>query len=418
MIKNLLPLDRLIEEAQQKLVDLGYSIHTRNQHRRNWRLLMSWAQEHGVQTLTRDFTNQFLESLGIPSGKPILPLRPRQVQIRASIRLLEDFSLYGCWRLYHPVKPAKSFPFPATFEVTAKEFLNYREVQHGLSSSTIYKTKLHLSLFASFLESCRVQGWADITPRNISEFFVASSNFPPATLAHIVSSLRQFFKYLWLHGLHSQDISPYLPQIRRQEHEHIPSVWKQKDVEAILAAVDRSSPLGKRDYAILILATRLGLRVGEIKTLKLEYIHWERATIEVFQPKTGTTVLLPLSEEIGQALIDYLRNGRPSIVHREVFVRHAAPFNPFSQNTRLYHIITNYRRKAHVPAKTSGHQGLHSLRYTLATNLLEQGTTMETIAAILGHQSVETTQIYTKVNLTALRSTALDPEEVCHEQIK
>jgi site-specific recombinase XerD len=414
--KSLLPLDRLIEEAQRKLICLGYSGQSQDRHRQNWRSLLCWAREHGVQTLTRDSANQFLEFSGIPSGKPVSPLSSSKRQMRASIRLLEDFSLYGCWRLYHPVKPAKSFPFPPAFEAAVEEFLNYRKVRQGLSPDTIYKTRLHLSLFSSFLQSYQVQGWADITPKNISDFFAASSDFRPATLSHIVSSLRRFFKYLWLHGLHSQDISPYLPKFRIRERNHIPSVWKQEDVEAILAAVDRSSPRGKRDYAILVLATRLGLRVGEIKTLKLEYIHWERAAIEVFQPKTATTVLLPLSEEVGQALIDYLRNGRPPVPHREIFLRHVAPFTPFSQNTRLYHIVTTYRRKAHIPpAETASRQGLHSLRYTLATRLLEQGTAMETIAAILGHQSVETTRIYIEVSPTALRSAALDPEEVHHE---
>ena len=132
------------------------------------------------------------------------------------------------------------------------------------------------------------------------------------------------------------------------------------------------------------------------------------------QTKTGAPLVLPLSEEVGAALIDYLQHGRPVTHHREVFLRLKAPVEPFASNDNLYHILTFYRQRAGVALPAQARKGLHSLRHTLATRLLEAGTPLETIAGILGHLSPESTQIYTKVDVETLRRAALDPE-VLHE---
>jgi integrase len=181
-----------------------------------------------------------------------------------------------------------------------------------------------------------------------------------------------------------------------------------------LSIVDRSSAQGKRDYAILLLACRLGLRVGDIRTLRLEQLRWDEARIEITQAKTGQPLSLPISEELGRALIDYLRHGRPASAHREVFLRLIAPFEPFGANNNLYPLISQYRRRAGIALPPRCRGGLHSLRHTLASRLLEQQTPLETISDILGHQRSASTRIYTKIDLNTLRTVALDPEEVHH----
>jgi site-specific recombinase XerD len=363
--------------------------------------------------MSGDLVAKFLKKYGVPVGETKKPLSGYQRRIRTSLRILEEFALYGHWQRRRSVK-AKA-PFPPAFEAEAKAFIEYRRIDCCLSRTTLYMTRHHLLLFASFMKSRHVKSWRDLQPRDIPPFFASQTHMQPTTLVGLASTIRKFLNYLWLQKTLPSDFSGYVPKFRRCYYHHIPSVWKQDDVKALLAVVDRGSALGKRDYAILILVTRLGLRVGEIRTLKFENIHWEKAELEIFQPKTKNTVLLPLSEEIGQALIDYIRNGRPPVTCREIFVRHIAPFEPFANDTRFHYIITAYRQKAHIPVDVPRHRGLHSLRFTLATRLLEEGTPMETIAAILGHTSVETTRIYTKVDLKALQDVALDPEEVRHE---
>jgi integrase/recombinase XerD len=118
--------------------------------------------------------------------------------------------------------------------------------------------------------------------------------------------------------------------------------------------------------------------------------------------------------EVGEALIAYLRDGRPPTARREVFLRHLAPFEPFGRDDNLYHIIAKYRCRAGVELPRTSRKGLHSLRHTVATRLLEAGVALDTISGVMGHICSETTRIYLKVDLEALRSAALDPEEVQH----
>jgi integrase len=157
----------------------------------------------------------------------------------------------------------------------------------------------------------------------------------------------------------------------------------------------------------------LGLRAGDIRTLKLDDLRWENSTIEITQAKTGTPLSLPLTNEVGEALIDYLKSGRPQTTHREVFLKVKPPFDPFTGNN-LHHIVTYWRLLSGITFRSSQKRGIHSLRHTLATRLLEKGTPLTTIAEILGHTSLESTRIYAKADVEALRGVGLDPEEVNH----
>jgi integrase len=156
------------------------------------------------------------------------------------------------------------------------------------------------------------------------------------------------------------------------------------------------------------------MRVGDIRELRLEHLLWDEARIEIAQTKTGEPLSLPMSEQIGLALIDYLRHGRPASHHRYVFLRLMAPFEPFGANNNLHHIVAQYRCRAGIALPDHCRRGMHSLRHTLASRLLEQQTPIETIADILGHQTTESTRVYTKVDIKALRTAALDPQEVCN----
>ena len=269
--------------------------------------------------------------------------------------------------------------------------------------------------FLMYLASRGIPDVRSIGIETVSGFVTSLYHLAPRTLAVIVCDLRSFLRYLAMEGLVPPFLVEGMPRIRVRQDERIPDVWRVDDVAALLAAIDRGSPVGKRDYAIVLLAARLGMRVGDIRDLRLEDLRWDKARIERLQTKTGVPVVLPLTEEIGEALIAYLRDSRPQTARREVFLRHLAPFEPFGPNDNLHHIVTTYRRRAGIELPRRSHKGLHSLRHTVATRLLEAGVALETILGVMGHISPETTRIYTKVDLAALRSAALDIEEVHHE---
>src|SRR5712692_5200288 len=270
---------------------------------------------------------------------------------------------------------------------TLRDYEQYCKDRLHLRPSTLRLRTTELTIFLDFLRSRKARTLGEIQAADLSEFVACRDHLQPKTVARVVSDVRSFLRFLTMRGI------------------------LQKD----LGAVDRSSAKGRRDYAILLLACRLGLRAGDIRTLKLDHLRWVDSTIEITQAKTGTALSLPLTNEVGEALIDYLKSGRPQTTHREVFLKVKPPFDPFTGNN-LHHIVTYWRLLAGIRFRTPQKRGIHSLRHTLATRLLEKGTPLTTIAEILGHTSLESTRIYAKADVETLRSVALDPEEVNHAQ--
>jgi integrase len=230
-------------------------------------------------------------------------------------------------------------------------------------------------------------------------------------MSRTVSDVRCFLQFLLLGGIVQRDLGQVLPTVRVPRDAAIPSVWDPDLLVRLLKAVDRSSPRGKRDYAILLLACRLGLRLGDIRALRLDDLKWDTAAIEIAQSKTGATLCLPMTEEVGEALIDYLKSGRPQTAYRELFLRAQPPFTPLADDGRFYHIVKYWRELAGIRFRSPQHCGLHSLRHTLATQLVREQTPMHVISEILGHATTASTMIYAKADVEALRGAALNPEE-------
>lgn len=186
----------------------------------------------------------------------------------------------------------------------------------------------------------------------------------------------------------------------------IPTVYTREEVEAMLLSIDRVHPQGKRDYAMVLLAARYGLRISDINGLRFNNLDWERNQISVTQQKTGKRVNLPLSEEVGNAIIEYLRYGRPSVDLPFVFITAHAPYKELSGST-LGKNMMDWMRAAGINSAGRKH-GPHALRHSLATNLLKSRETLPVISGILGHSSTESTMLYLRVDMNLLRQCALD----------
>jgi len=195
----------------------------------------------------------------------------------------------------------------------------------------------------------------------------------------------------------------YVPNSRR-----VPSAYSSEEVDSLLNAVDTSNPVGKRDYAILILAARLGLRISDIRLLAFENIDWVSNQIRLTQCKTENEVVLPFSEEIGWAIIDYVRDARPKTESRYVFVRHTPPHEAFSSSYNFTYMIGKYFHRAGIFVPPGKHHGLHSLRHSLASNMLATGAPLPIVSDVLGHSDTKSTSTYLKVDITQLRDCALD----------
>lgn len=402
--------EELVSSALQFADGLGYSSKTTVEHRAVWGALAVFAEKKGFVEMCPELCEQFIRAYDMPDDVVRLPLRYWPERAQTIVRQLMEYSIHGCWKTRR--HEAQAPVLPESLADALDEFLLYCRDWKRLSRSTIKFARRYLSDFIRYLHANGVTSWYELPPGNISGFVTSLSHLHPKSIRYIMYSMRSFFRYLFSEGMIPADFSLYLPPIKIPSHQHIPSVWTRDEVDALLAQVDRSSPMGKRDYALLLLACRLGIRAGDIRTLRLEDIDWDKACVTISQNKTGKLLSLPLSEEVGEALIDYLRHGRPSTEHREIFLRINAPIQPFPDGCHFYDIIDRYRRRAGITLPS--HQGLHSLRHTVACRLLEADTPFETISDILGHTSQESTRIYGKVDIAALRSAALDPQEVLH----
>ncbi len=209
-----------------------------------------------------------------------------------------------------------------------------------------------------------------------------------------------------------ENLATSLPHVRILRNAFIPHAWKTDDVRKLLASIDRNSAKGKRDYTILLMVAHLGLRVSDIRNMRLSSLNWNKKTIALSVRKTGQALELPLLDDIGWAIIDYLKNGRPQTACNRLFVRHRAPFDSFGENQSFYSELHRYMQVAGIISPTGVHCGLHSLRSTLARNMLEAKTPLPVISEVLGHTNINTTSIYLKIDLDGLRKCVLDPEEV------
>jgi site-specific recombinase XerD len=260
----------------------------------------------------------------------------------------------------------------------------------------------------------RLASSSEMTRIHILKFLSSQKDYSSRHIATTISRLRNYLRYLYQEGIIEHDLCKSLPHMRITRNPFIPSVWKQTDVKKLLESIDRHNPKGKRDYAILLLVARLGLRVGDIRTLKLSALNWNRKLISIIMQKTKQSLELPLLDDVGWAIIDYLKNGRPQTISDFVFIRHKAPYDRFSDHNCLHKMLVRHKIRAKIEITDQKH-GLHSLRSTLALALLENGTPLPIISEALGHQSIQTTSIYLKIDMNGLRNCVIDPGEVCHD---
>jgi integrase/recombinase XerD len=220
----------------------------------------------------------------------------------------------------------------------------------------------------------------------------------------LTAALRSFLHYLCYRGEILHDLAGAVPTVANWSMTSIPRAIPPDLVRRLLASINRHTALGQRDYAILLLLARLGLRGGEVARIELEDIDWGAGSVSV-RRKGGQQSILPLPADVGAAIIAYLRQGRPrNSGSRRVFLRCRAPFHGFQGPVAIASLVRHNLARAGIQAPT---RGAHQFRHGLATDMLRHGASLTEIGEVLGHRSPETTRIYTKVDLNALRPLAL-----------
>jgi len=299
---------------------------------------------------------------------------------------------------------------PLPFLEQVPGFFAYLKDERGLQKNTIKLYTHNLRRFESYLLHIDLCELSMLSPAVLSAFVTQSSQeLSKHPLKSLCEQLRIFLRYLYREEITPQDLSISLDIPRIYRLSDIPRSITWDEVRQMLEAVDRRSAIGKRDYAILLLLVTYGLRSKEVAALTLKSVDWESERLRVPERKAGHSTAFPLSPIVGEAIVNYLQHGRPKSNERALFLRAVAPYSQLRWEA-IAQRATHYLRKADIQV---GRPGSHTLRHTCVQRLIDAHFSLKTIGDYIGHGNPRSTEIYTKINVEALRDMALgDGEDV------
>lgn len=303
-----------------------------------------------------------------------------------------------------PATPPPDLRTPA--ERLADEFRAYLRNERGLSEATIYGYTFSVASFLKRMFGKQKVSFARLTGREITAFL--PWEIKRRRLRHtdnLLAGMRAFLRFMHLVGRLKIDLSPVVPHAAKWSLAGLPKHLPPGAAEKVLAACDRSRPRGRRDYAILLLLARLGLRASEVLRLTLDDIDWKNGHILVRSKKGPGLGRMPLPKDVGRAIIVYMRKDRPPSAHRRVFLRVIAPYKPLNSGAAVLSVMVG--RYITLAGVDSVRKGAHTFRHTLATEMLRRGASLGEIGHVLRHSNPNSTAIYAKVDLEALRALAL-----------
>jgi site-specific recombinase XerD len=290
-----------------------------------------------------------------------------------------------------------------------EEYLSYLGEHQGICREHVKNHRRFCDAFLAFLAEREILALASIRPKVIHDFITCEGiRYSRSTLSHRCSMLRIFLLYLYRRGILDRDLAQAVVSPRVYQQEQCPRFLTRVQIEAILAAIDRNTNCGKRDYAMILLLAVYGLRGIEVVRLCLDDIDWRGHRLRICRRKAGNTTTYPLASSVGEALLCYLKDTRPTSPHRQVFLSLKAPFRPVGWSSQLGISVRKYMARANVQV---ARPGAHTFRYSCAQRLFEQDMPLKLIGDYLGHRVIDSTHGYTKIALEQLRDVAMGDGE-------
>lgn len=400
----------LTVELEGMLVARGQSPNAVVQYHYIFCVFLAYFQAHHEMYFSKDVMERCLqEHYGI-TDEQILSRRQhyKKKVVRAS-RLLGD--LAEGKELADRYTEPKSQMMTDGYNAAVTAFCEHLQ-KIGRGNKTIESYQRYAARFLDHAEQQDITQLTDLSAELINSYTLTLYGHNKATIKSTLGPIRIFLRFLYANEYTEQDLSQFVGKVKMCSHTKIPSVWAKEEVLKLLAAIDRGNPSGKRDYAIILLVARLGIRVGDVNRLKFENIDWRKGSIEFVQNKTQNPVCLPLLKDVGWAIIDYVQNGRPKIDSPYLFLTHIPPFQNYADENHLYATIQKYMAMTDIQNQPRKKRGMHSLRHSLANRLQENRETAHTISSALGHASPDSAAVYVKTDIDLLRECALTPSEV------
>lgn len=344
-----------------------------------------------------------------------VPTRSRRAQLARRPLILLMETLAGGVPAVGQVTTPPVDRCPVRFRAVRDEYAAACHRRGNAEESVVTKRRA-AEQFLAYLDEVGRETLGQVQACDLAGFWAGRQRrgYAPKTTGSLRSALADFLRYLHEQGQVREDLAGRLPPQRYPRRgQSAPHPWTAEEVRRVLDQIDRHSAIGKRDYAMVLLSARLGVRVGDLRRLELGWFDWRAKTLALTQHKTGQPLRLPLPDDVGWAVIDYIGHGRPTTACRQVFVKHRYPFTAFGSSTSAGSRLGYYARRAGIVFSAGRSHGLHSLRGALAVAMLQNQTPPPVVTAVLGHAAGTTTAAhYLRLDTEQLRCCALDVEEV------
>lgn len=291
-----------------------------------------------------------------------------------------------------------------------KQYLDFLREHQCLSDSTINTRRFFISRFLSEIGGIATPSKLHkLSPKNIHDYIIKTSELlGRASKKQLVTALRSFLRFAHIYGYIKKSLSEVVPVITTRKLEGVPKKISWGDVGKLLSAPDRKTPAGRRDYAILLLLATYGVRIGQVRNLKLSDIKWHQGIIYFNPSKGGKPLSFPLEASVAKAILEYIKRDRKDAPFKKIFLTVNGSKRPLNSHNYLNSLRLYYKRAGIV----SEAKGAHAIRHAFATRLMEARVPIKTISDLLGHKLIGTTFIYTKVDVERLRTLARKWPEV------
>jgi site-specific recombinase XerD len=390
-MKNEITKSKLVPIFEQRFESLKFSKKWKESLSKGIHRLVGYMEKNNLdvysESIGRDFVIQ-------QSSQPSYLQR-----INGRVIFLLDSFIDG--KKYTLIPPRVTYVFPGNIGACSQRFIGEEEVSKRLSHQTVKTYMAALSHFSIAMDIRQVT-LQNFRRRDIEMFISSVQNMG----AHIFIPLRKFLRHLHDTGITEQDFSQLLQNLKSTRGSKLPSVYTPEEIIQLERNIQRGSSIGKRNYAMLLLASRLGLRASDIVNLEFSNMDWDNKSIRLYQLKTGRPIELPLLSDVGDAIIDYILHGRPSTEIKKIFVTATNPVRTLKA-TNIWAIVSRMFSEAGIEVKDRRHGG-HAMRHSLATSLLANKVGLSVISNVLGHTSRETTMVYLGVDVKLLIECSLE----------
>ncbi len=403
---NTLDFKTQIKNIRKEALEIGFSISTMDEYLRIWNKFIYWKSTNSFVYNEKDYIDFLLDYYKFDVNSYTNKSRSLYQQLMRSKRILDDFDTYKIFMQKRSLPSSLYSDYPSNWNVVLDNYLDYlKNVRQNSNNSIIIKKRYLINLLSYFYKN----GLNELD--NFSKTFVVDFINKTIDKGNISKRrnfyvLRDFLNYLFIEDIILEDLSCYIPKIKESRKRKLPTYLKTENIEQLLESIPKERKIDIRNYTIILIAARLGLRISDILNIKLKDIDWKNYKLNVIQPKTNNLNILPLSKEVGWAIINYIKNSRPKCNNEYLFVKMKYPFEKMEQ----FNNFNKYFEKCNLEENIK--KGIHNLRHSFATNMLDNDIPIHIISSVLGHSDINTTSsTYIKIDTKNLKKVCLEVDE-------